>query len=630
MNHILHKTLLDTLLDSAQQNPFAKSFAFDWARSAGAFLNIKGNVDNGTELNGTALDDEIIIGGNLIGGNGSKDATSINLFDGNDTLTVKGKVIVDDGQYVSITGGDGNNTVNLNGGIDTTTVPTQQYGNSSITISLYGSATNTINVTGDIVSQGNLDLNLSGYSSTNKNIINVNGSIISKNEGVSVYDMDGLTNTFIVQNDIILQQNSRIDFYLNGVDNTFKINGDFIFDNSDAFLCLTGTQPEDSHDYATVEIAGLTKITDSSFLWMLDQEDYATITFNDISITNGSLDVEVGDGISSNLIVNGNIEVQQGSFHFFFPAMDTASMEIDGQIILQGETANWQNSAKIDSSASDFNLVILGGVSNDSAHLLVESRGGNDTIYVGHSITASDTRNITASNEFSMDSGDDTFTLVGNMSATANGKNLIDTGEGNDTIKITGDISASNGGSNSILAGKGDDFIYLNGCIGAGALTIDAGDGNDTLVLTAVTQRLFETDYKEWLTDLSASGSLAKSGLETIRVDVNFIQQSKLGWLTDIVNKANADGAHITLEDKAGHQLVNPSAYLAQNNDAHNPINDVLDHYAPTAANAAQPKAFAENVAAPSGDAFAAPHFDNNSFLHEMEQQAQVHAAAAA
>ena len=630
MNHILHKTLLDTLLDSAQQNLFAKSFAFDWARSAGAFLNIKGNVDNGTELNGTALDDEIIIGGNLIGGNGSKDATSINLFDGNDTLTVKGKVIVDDGQYVSITGGDGNNTVNLNGGIDTTTVPTQQYGNSSITISLYGSATNTINVTGDIVSQGNLDLNLSGYSSTNKNIINVNGSIISKNEGVSVYDMDGLTNTFIVQNDIILQQNSRIDFYLNGVDNTFKINGDFIFDNSDAFLCLTGTQPEDSHDYATVEIAGLTKITDSSFLWMLDQEDYATITFNDISITNGSLDVEVGDGISSNLIVNGNIEVQQGSFHFFFPAMDTASMEIDGQIILQGETANWQNSAHIESSEGDFNLVILGGVSNDSANLLVESWGGNDTIYVGHSITASDTRNIAGSNKFSMEAGDDTFTLVGNMSATANGKNLIETGEGNDTIKITGDISASNGGSNSILAGKGDDFIYLNGCIGAGALTIDAGDGNDTLVLTAVTQRLFETDYKEWLTDLSASGSLAKSGLETIRVDVNFIQQSKLGWLTDIVNKANADGAHITLEDKAGHQLVNPSAYLAQNNEAHNPINDVLDHYAPAAANAAQPKAFAENVDAPSADAFTAPHFDNNSFLHEMEQQAQVHAAAAA
>ena len=639
MKQTVHKTLLDALLTSTQQNPFAKSFAFDWARSAGAFLNIKGNVDNGTELNGTALDDQIIIGGNLIGGNGYNNATSVNLLDGNDTLIVGGKVIVDEGQYVSITGGEGNNTVNLNGGIDLATVSTQRYRDSSINISLYGLSTNTINVTGDIVSHGtpdldfhsatSLDFSLGDYDSKNENIININGSIISKNGSNSEYDMHGLTNTFIVQNNIILENNSYMESYINGADNNFNVNGDFILDNSYVFLCLTGTKPEDENSYVTVEIAGLTKITNGGLSWMLDEEDYATLTFNDISISNGDLDVEVGDGISSSLIVNGNIEVQQGSFHFSFPAMDTASMEIDGQIILQGETAKWQSSAKIDSSGSDFNLVMLSGVSNDSAHLLVESLGGNDTIYVGHSITASDTRNITASNRFSMDSGDDTFTLVGNMSATVNGKNIIDTGEGNDTIKITGDISASNGGSNSILAGEGDDFIYLNGRIGAGALTIDAGDGNDTLVLTAVTQRLFETDYKEWLTDLSASGSLAKSGLETIRVDVNSIQQSKLGWLTDIVNKVNADGAHITLEDKAGHQLVNPSAYLAQNNDAHNPINDVLDHYAP-ATDTVQPKAFAENAANSSGDAFAAPHFDNNSFLHEMEQQAQAHAAAAA
>ncbi len=639
MKQTVHKTLLDALLTSTQQNPFAKSFAFDWARSAGAFLNIKGNVDNGTELNGTALDDQIIIGGNLIGGNGYNNATSVNLLDGNDTLIVGGKVIVDEGQYVSITGGEGNNTVNLNGGIDLATVSTQRYRDSSINISLYGLSTNTINVTGDIVSHGtpdldfhsatSLDFSLGDYDSKNENIININGSIISKNGSNSEYDMHGLTNTFIVQNNIILENNSYMESYINGVDNNFNVNGDFILDNSYVFLCLTGTKPEDENSYVTVEIAGLTKITNGGLSWMLDEEDYATLTFNDISISNGDLDVEVGDGISSSLIVNGNIEVQQGSFHFSFPAMDTASMEIDGQIILQGETAKWQSSAKIDSSGSDFNLVMLSGVSNDSAHLLVESLGGNDTIYVGHSITASDTRNITASNRFSMDSGDDTFTLVGNMSATVNGKNIIDTGEGNDTIKITGDISASNGGSNSILAGEGDDFIYLNGRIGAGALSIDAGDGNDTLVLTAVTQRLFDIDYKEWLTDLSASGSLAKSDLETIRIDVNSIQQNKLGWLTDIVNKANADGAHITLEDKAGHQLVNPSAYLAQNSDAHNPINDVLDHYAP-ATDTAQPKAFAENAANSSGDAFAAPHFDNNSFLHEMEQQAQAHAAAAA
>ena len=54
-----------------------------------------------------------------------------------------------------------------------------------------------------------------------------------------------------------------------------------------------------------------------------------------------------------------------------------------------------------------------------------------------------------------------------------------------------------------------------------------------------------------------ASGSLAKNSIEPIRVDVNFIQQSKLGRLTNIVNKADASGAHIDVENKADRQLVN-------------------------------------------------------------------------
>ena len=634
MNQILHKTLLDALLTSTQQNPFAKSFAFDWARSAGAFLNIKGNVDNGTELNGTALDDQIIIGGNLIGGNGYNNATSVNLFDGNDTLTVGGKAIVGDGQYISITGGEGNNTVNLNGGIDLTTVLTQRYQDSSINISLNGSGTNTVNVTGDIVSDGPSYLYFYlGYynNTTNNNIIKVNGSIISKNGSVSNYDMTGFTTNFTVQNDIILENNSDIESFIEGVDNSFKVKGDFILDNSNAFLCLSEIDLDDKNSTLTIDIGGLTKITNSGLFWMIASEDYTTSSFNDISITKGEFNFEVAAGISSDLVINGDIVANDdGAFYIMLLTEKSSSVEVDGKIVVQGETTYSDPLFSRITNSSEYGTVaLLGGISNDRGKIEVEASGEHSNIYVGNDITISDSHNITTVTNFIMGYGDDTFTLVGNMSATGHGENIINTGAGNDTIKLTGDISASNGGSNSILAGKGDDFIYLNGRIGAGALSIDAGDGNDTLVLTAVTQRLFETDYKEWLTDLSASGSLAKSNLETIRVDVNSIQQSKLGWLTDIVNKANADGAHITLEDKAGHQLVNPSTYLAQNNDTHNPINDVLDHYAPATTNAAQPKTFADNVAAPSADAFAAPHFDNNSFLHEMEQQAQVHAAAA-
>ena len=148
--------------------------------------------------------------------------------------------------------------------------------------------------------------------------------------------------------------------------------------------------------------------------------------------------------------------------------------------------------------------------------------------------------------------------------------------------------------------------------------------------MTAANSNEFVSDYKDWLNDLSSTNALSKSNIETIRLDVNDLQTSNLGWFTDIINKANANGANIAVEDKDGHAITNVNTYLAQGNDTHNPINDVLDQYAPAAANAAQPKAFADHVAAPSTDAFTAPHFDNNNFLHEMEQQAQVHAAAVA
>ena len=307
----------------------------------------------------------------------------------------------------------------------------------------------------------------------------------------------------------------------------------------------------------------------------------------------------------------------------------TFNFEVTGSMVVQNSFVDFNDYGS--------NFSFLDGISNEGSYIEFVLMGENEqTFYLEGDLVTKNTNPSVNSGRFDfvetrieMGAEENTFALVGNLIAEHNSSNIISTRYGNDTISLTGNVSVSNGGQNTISTYGGDDVISLNGRIGAGALVIDAGDGNDTLILTAATQRLFETDYKEWLTDLSASGSLAKSGLETIRVDVNYIQQSKFGWLTDIVNKANADGAHIAVEDKAGHQLVNPSAYLAQGNDSHNPINDVLDHYAPAAA-AAQPKAFAENAAAPSANAFAAPHFDNNSFLHEMEQQAQVHAAVAA
>ena len=607
MNQILHKTFLDTLLDPTQKNPFSKSFAFDWARSAGNTSRIKGDFSDGREYTGTDQDDTVVITGKLIGG--YKNPTSIDLLDGNDTLTVRGKLIAKEGQYVSITGGEGDKTINLNGGIDFTSTPTDKSRDRPINISLVGSGENTINVKGDIISNGPLTDSTSRYEtslaftlgntddySSTINTVDINGSIITNGYNSTEFVLYGYKNSFLVNDDIILKQNSSFFTGLYGHERVFEVYGDFIIDNSNAYL---ETIAFDEGSTLSAYFDGQMQVTDGSFFWMSDDTDYSTLTFNDISVTNGSFGIHFVAGVSSDVVVNGNIEINNGEeFSIDLLTFDVSTIEITGQIILHSTPTGYRDYSSINSDYGDDLYSLLGGISNDSMTFEISSRGGNDDIYVG------------------------------NMSAIGNGKNIIDAGDGNDTIKISGDISASDGGTNSILAGAGDDIITLDAHVGAGALNIDGGNGNDTLVLSAVTQNLFEADYKEWLTDLSSTGSLSKCNIETIRLDVRGLYIEKLGWFTDIVNKANADGAHIAVEDKAGHQLVNPTAYLAQNNDTHNPINDVLDHYAPAAA-AAQPKAFAENVAAPSADAFAAPHFDNNSFLHEMEQQAQVHAAAA-
>ena len=640
MNQILHKTFLDSLLASTQQSLFSKSYAFDWARSAGNNSRISGNFGNGREYIGTNQDDTVVITGNVTGGD--KNTTSIELLDGNDTLTVRGKLIAKEGQYISITGGEGNNTVNLNGGINFTSTQAGMYQDTPIYIALNGSGTNTVNVKGDIVADSHITdtstRNISSLyfwlgngdkSNSSKSIIDIGGSIttIGQDRSEMNFELDSYYNSFTVHKNIIIRNDAEFLVDMEGPQINFNVNGNLIADDSNVEIYAIGVSDQSSN--VLINIGGLTQLTNTHLNLMCDQGTYSTFKFNDISLINGAIDIEF-QGASSDLSIKGDVKIDKGGyFDTLFETETTSTIDIEGQFILQGGTAEYQSESRIWTTRGDDLITFLGGVSNDSSRFVLDTGDGNDDVYVGKNIVASDTLNISALNEFDLKWDDDTFTLVGNMSAKGNSENIIDAGEGNDTISITGDISASDGGTNSILAGAGDDIIMLNGHVGADSLYIDGGEGNDTLVLSAVTQNLFEADYKEWLTDLSSTGSLSKCNIETIRLDVRGLHIENLGWFTDIVNKANADGAHIAVEDRAGRQLINPSAYLAQSNDTHNPINDMLDHYAPAAANAAQPKAFAENVAAPSTDAFAAPHFDNNSFLHEMEQQAQAHAAVA-
>ena len=604
MNQIPHKTLLDTLLASTQKNFFAKSFAFDWARSTGSILNAKKDFGDGNEFIGTNQDDRATIGRNLTGG--LEAPTRIDLLDGNDILTVKGNIVVDEDYLLSIRGGAGTNTINVNGDV--------------------------INHSSD--NRDALSLNLGiderdlPENTSNDNVLNISGSIYLDNYSTTEIDLNGTESHIDIAKNILASDHSRFNLYANSNISSLSVHGDVYAQSyAKVYLSLHG-------DAASINFEGTLNADDGAFFTIGTSANYSNINLKDINVDHDSFvsfDSEYGhsghDGSTGDFTIDGNITVLNNSTLSFF-LEPTFNFEVTGSMVVQNGFVSFNDYGS--------NFSFLDGISNEGSYIEFVLMGENEqTFYLEGDLVTKNTNPSVNSGRFDfvetrieMADGENTFALVGNLTAEDNSSNIISTRYGNDTISLTGNVSVSNGGQNTISTYGGDDVISLNGRIGASALVIDAGDGNDTLILTAATQRLFETDYKEWLTDLSASGSLAKSGLETIRVDVNYIQQSKFGWLTDIVNKANADGAHIAVEDKAGHQLVNPSAYLAQNNDTHNPINDVLDHYAPATATA-QPKAFTENAAAPSADAFAAPHFDNNSFLHEMEQQAQVHAAAA-
>ena len=587
MNQIVQKNFLNSLLNSTQQNLSATSFAFDLTRSAGLTFKTNGNFESSTQLTGTNQDDTVTIGGNLIGG--KNEATSIDLMGGNDTVTVGGNVIAHDLQSISLTSNSGSKTIHINGGIDADDA--------------------TINVI------------LDDYNNVSAiNLINIDQIIKASNQANIFFSLIGNENTTNINNDIYLYNGSSLEIYGEAKQNIVNIKGNVYIDSSDLEIGSYSFDDTSKSANAEINIDGELFVVNKSILNFELYSNNTYIRCKDITVTNESsvtFRTSHDYALVNDLIIDGNLTVTNDS-DFNLTAFDKADVEISGAIIVQNGVINMDMEGG--------NITILGGISNTNSYVAITLYGENETnIYIEGDIIA----DYVATNYFVFDRRDVTFTLIGNLTANNESLNNIETSNGADTITIIGDVSTSNGGVNSIDAYYGDDIINLNGHIAVGALEIDMGDGNDTLVLTANTQKLFETDYKDWLTDLSTSGSLAKSGIETIRVDVNYIQQSKLGWLTDIVNKANADGAHIAVEDKAGHQLVSPSAYLAQNNDTHNPINDVLDRYAPAAA-AAQPKAFAENATAPSGDAFTAPHFDDNSFLHEMEQQAQVHAASVA
>ena len=750
------KTFLDSLLDpTSQLFPFSP-FTRGLTRETGIQRNLN-SFGNGDILTGTDQDDTIVIKRDLTGGSPKSSApnelnsTQINLMDGNDSLTVGGKITVNNNQHLSIESSGGSTNITA-GSIEGKSI-TIDHSDPSVVIDLQG-AENSLIIKGNISSAATLkagddredsaqflSISMSGDEETAHNVMSVGGSLTS-NRITNDIRLSGNKNEFLIGKGFTATNFSENVFELNGVNNTIKIGGNIsLSNNSNVVLALDG-ESVDGQVSTTSFTSGAITATNGSNFGGEFSADNINLTFGKLSASSNESAIGIetsalGDHKSTtNVLVNGDIEaLTYGGIGLSFNT-DETTFEVTGVVSAKSTLRLGDNSAKIGIEASAGNdtlkfnkgfslvgessievtsgagddIVIIGGgislqnssregnayfdmelengndtfiltgnVANVGGDFEFEAGKGNDTVTIkGDISTQSQNDDISVQTDFFLGQDDDVFTLTGNLTATKavnsidassgndaisikgnilankdayntidggdgddaitivgnitakSGENDINGGTGNDTISIKGNISASAGGKNIIDCGEGDDTVLLNGHINAGALKIDGGAGHDTLVLTAANNNEFVSDYKDWLNDLSSTGTLAKSNIETIRLDVNGLQASNLGWFTDIVNKANASGANIAIEDKDGHAINNVNTFLAQSNDTHNPINDVLDQYAPAAANAAQPKAFAEHVAAPSADAFTAPHFDNNNFLHEMEQQAQVHAAAVA
>ena len=438
------------------------------------------------------------------------------------------------------------------------------------------------------------------------------------------------TSNVLVKGNIETQANSAINLQLSNSENTLEVTGVVSSKSNQNLGYVTSSiEIETAEGNDTLKFnKGFSLVGDSGIDVMSGAGDDNVIVSGGISIRNNSidgqtlLDLELQDG-NDTFTLTGNIANVGGDFQLG-TGTGNDTVTINGDVSIQSQDHDLMHQSSFFLGQGDDVFSLTGNLTATNGINYIDGEAGNDSISIkGNMLANSYSENIIESGD-----GDDTITIIGNITAKS-GSNYIDSSAGNDTISIKGNITASSNGTNEIDCGEGDDTIILNGQINAGALKIYGGDGHDTLVLTAANSNEFVSDYKDWLSDLSSTNALTRSNIETIRLDVNDLQTSNLGWFTDIINKANANGANIAVEDKDGHAISNVNTYLAQGNDTHNPVNDVLDQYAPTAANAAQPKAFAEHMASPSTDAFTAPHFDNN-FLHEMEQQAQVHAAAVA
>ncbi|UXN05912.1 hypothetical protein [Bartonella sp. HY761] len=562
---VISKKILDAdenALEQSNQNALAQVLS---SSTTGSQLHIVGDFGNGSSFTGTNLDDTVTITGNLLGAanpdqsNYANERFAINLLEGNDTLVVGGKTLIDFQKELRILGGDGDKSINFGGNIE------NNEGYFSLDLLVDGN--HDILIDGDLstnggISHGKSEIILNSeyrdIGNSYKAGINISGNIISKNWGYNSISNYSKIANLSVQGSV----------YAEGGENKFTVMGEIASIDIQGLL-KAYPAADDNTSYRVNNIGMYARDTSLSLGGL-----YADRGTNRIELASGMYDNDISQ---HNIIINGDITTYNYG-HNGLSAYSKTVLEVNGDVnsfIGDGTGFNFISRNHINSSKFDDSLTFLGNFFTESGENTVGMHGGNDDLYI-----------------------------EGNLHAENNGsQNTFSLGDGNDIMTLIGNVTAANGGRNRIWADAGDDIIHLNGHINAGALEINGGPGNDTLILTASTLSRFEANYKDWLVDLSSSGLLA-SNIETIRLDVRNVQPNKIGWLTDLVNQANANGANITLEDKNGNVITEPQLGLAADSGSANAFSIMADQH--------------------SADSASARDFANDNYNAAFDQHAQT------
>ena len=281
-----------------------------------------------------------------------------------------------------------------------------------------------------------------------------------------------------------------------------------------------------------INIAGAVRARDTgtNVIDMGDGQDTLNIFGRVESDGNGCNDISLGEG-SSRLSITGPVQAFDKGNNNISAGSGKDVVTITGGLKACGSATNDINLGDGENILS----ISLGLASYDSATNIITTGDDNDMISISLGLYSEFENSINAGE------GDNCITTWGGLNANG-GTNSILCGDGNDTVSIWGVTKAAAGGENHVETGGGNDVISLHNNIGAGALLIDAGIGDDMLVLNGSRASLFNTAYEGWLTDYASTNGLQSMNIETIEVTLTRTAGiSDLQWLSDLAADAKID-----------------------------------------------------------------------------------------